>query len=50
MPAVPVVSATERLKQEDLEFKDSLGCIVRSCLKHPKEEGKKYKKKKSKQQ
>jgi hypothetical protein len=32
----PVIPALERLRQEDLKFKSSLGCLVRPCLKKKK--------------
>jgi hypothetical protein len=37
---MPAISACRRLRQEDYEFKSSLGYIVRPCL---KEGGKKKK-------
>jgi hypothetical protein len=30
---MPVIVAFRRLRQEDSEFQDSLGCIVKLCLK-----------------
>jgi hypothetical protein len=33
---MPIISALRRLRQEDLEFKAGLGCIVRSCVKKKK--------------
>jgi hypothetical protein len=33
---MPVIPALRRWKQEDQEFKVSLGYIVRLCLKNPK--------------
>jgi hypothetical protein len=33
---VPVIPALERLRQEDQELEDSLGYIVRLCLKKKK--------------
>jgi hypothetical protein len=39
----PIIPALKRLKQENHEFKDNIGYIVRHCLK--KKKGKKEKKK-----
>jgi hypothetical protein len=36
---MPIISALRRLRQEDLEFKAGLGCIVRSCVKKKKKAG-----------
>jgi hypothetical protein len=32
---MPVISAIKRLRQEDCKFKNSLGYMVRPCLKKP---------------
>jgi hypothetical protein len=35
---MPIISALRRGRQEDLEFQDSLGYLVKLCLKKPKQQ------------